>query len=151
MTIELIKQMMDSCYLAKRARDLLPALPAGVASSYIQYLEVIQTLAQQGIQAKVSDISEALSLPRPGVTRTVKSMAEKGYLEKHTSAEDGRITYITVTEKGRQLSHLFDAEYFSRMLPYMDAIPEEDAKCMVRTIEKLYVIMSERRHILDNE
>ena len=24
MTIELIKQLMDTCYLAKRARDLLP-------------------------------------------------------------------------------------------------------------------------------
>ena len=27
MTIELIKQLMDTCYLAKRARDLLPPLP----------------------------------------------------------------------------------------------------------------------------
>lgn len=100
MTVTLIKQMMDSCYLAKRARDLLPPLPADVASSYIQYLEVVENLEQQGVRVKVSDISEALSLPRPGVTRTVKAMTEKGYLEKHTSPEDGRITYLTATEKG---------------------------------------------------
>ena len=31
MTIELIKQLMDTCYLAKRARDLLPPLPDGVS------------------------------------------------------------------------------------------------------------------------
>ena len=36
MTIELIKQLLDACYLAKRAREMLPALPEGVTSSYIQ-------------------------------------------------------------------------------------------------------------------
>lgn len=30
MTIELIKQLLDACYLAKRAREMLPALPEGV-------------------------------------------------------------------------------------------------------------------------
>lgn len=27
MTIELIKQLLDACYLAKRAREMLPTLP----------------------------------------------------------------------------------------------------------------------------
>ena len=40
MTIELIKQLLDACYLAKRAREMLPALPEGVTSSYIQCLDV---------------------------------------------------------------------------------------------------------------
>lgn len=51
MTIELIKQLMDTCYLAKRARDLLPPLPDGVTSSYIQYLDVIQRLEAKGVRA----------------------------------------------------------------------------------------------------
>lgn len=82
MTIELIKQLMDTCYLAKRARDLLPPLPDGVTSSYIQYLDVIQRLEAKGVRARVSDLSDALNLPRPGVTRTVKEMERKGYLQK---------------------------------------------------------------------
>ena len=57
MTIELIKQLMDTCYLAKRARDLLPPLPDGVTSSYIQYLDVIQILEAKGVRARVSDLS----------------------------------------------------------------------------------------------
>ena len=36
MTTERIKRMMDACYLAQRARSLLPPLPKGVLSSYIQ-------------------------------------------------------------------------------------------------------------------
>ena len=48
MNIALIKRMMDACYQAKRVRDLLPALPDGVLPSFIQYLDAIQTLEQQG-------------------------------------------------------------------------------------------------------
>ena len=59
MNIALIKRMMDACYQAKRVRDLLPALPDGVLPSFIQYLDAIQTLEQQGVQVKVSDLSDA--------------------------------------------------------------------------------------------
>ena len=85
MTIETIKRMLDACYQGKRIRDMLPPLPKGVTSSYIQYLEVIQSLERNGIHVKISDISDALNLPRPGVTRTVKEMEAGGYLQKKTS------------------------------------------------------------------
>lgn len=79
MTSEIIKRMFDACYQAKRTRDMLPPLPEGVRASFIQYLDVIQSLERKGIQVKVSDLSDAMELPRPGVTRTVKEMEEKGY------------------------------------------------------------------------
>ena len=145
MTIEKIKAMFDACYLAKRSRDLLPPLPNGVTPSYIHYLDVIETLEKQDVQVKVSDISDVLNLPRPGVTRTVKEMETKGYLKKIASHNDGRVTYVTSTERGKQLSQKYNEETFNMILPYMDVISEEDAECMIRTIEKFYEIMSERR------
>ena len=82
MDSEKIKRMLDACYMAKRIRELLPKLPDGVSPAYIQYLDVIHTLQKTKEYVKVSDISDALNLPRPGVTRTVKAMEEKGYLKK---------------------------------------------------------------------
>lgn len=76
MTVENIKALLDACYQAKRARELLPELPKGVSSSYIHYLDTIERLEGQGIRVKVSDISDALNIPRPGVTRTVKEMEQ---------------------------------------------------------------------------
>ena len=81
MTTEKIKRMLDACYQAKRIRELLPALPNGVAPSYIHYLDVILALEKKEVQVKLSDISDKLNLPRPGVTRTVKEMEEKRYEE----------------------------------------------------------------------
>lgn len=53
-----------------------------VSPSYIHYLDTIEELERRGVRVKVSDISDALNLPRPGVTRTVKEMEDKGYLKK---------------------------------------------------------------------
>ena len=74
MTLENIKALLDACYQAKRARELLPELPKGVSSSYIRYLDTIEGLERQGIRVKVSVISDALNIPRPGVTRTVQKL-----------------------------------------------------------------------------
>lgn len=145
MNINTIKAMFDACYQAKRIRDLLPALPEGVTPSYIHYLDTIESLERQGTRVKVSDISNALNLPRPGVTRTVKEMEAKGYLCKHTSPRDGRITYISITEAGKQLSQRYNEQYFNRLAPFLSDISEEDASCTIQTIERFYRVMSERR------
>ena len=145
MTNEKIKRMFDACYPAKRIREMLPPLPQGVMPSYIQYMDKIQTMEKQGICVKVSDISDALNIPRPGVTRTVKEMETKGYLQKLSSPDDGRVTFITLTEAGKALSRKYNEHYFNELSSYLDDISEEDADCMIRTIGKFHEIMSERR------
>ena len=149
MTNKKIKEMLDACYQAKRIREMLPPLPQGVLPSYIQYLDMIQKLEKQGVQVKISDISDTMNLPRPGVTRTVKEMEKKGYLRKIASQDDGRVTYISVTEEGRKLFRKYDEQYFGELASDLNDISEADADCMIRTIEKFYHIMYERRKYHD--
>lgn len=145
MTIELMKKMMDACYQAKRIREMLPPLPQGVTSSYIRYLDIIQRLERKGSQVKVSALSDTLGIPRPGVTRTVKEMEDKGYLKKEISEEDRRITYLFITEQGKKLSEKYNEQVFDELLSLTQDISEEDAECTIRTIHKIYEMMSERR------
>ena len=145
MTTRNIKHLLDAFYQAKRVRELMPALPKGVTPAFIHYLDTIAALQQQGVRVKVSDISDALHIPRPGVTRTVKDMVDGGYLEKAASEEDGRVTYLTITEKGRMLSQVFDSEFFAKLAPLLADVSDEDAATTIRTIEKVYQVMSERR------
>ena len=149
MTIEMIKAMFDACYLAGRTRAMLPALSEGVTSSYIHYLDVIDSLERQGLRVRVSDIGEKLDIPRPGVTRTVKEMENRGYLRKMASEEDGRVVYITATEAGKQLSKRYNQDYFACLAPQLADISDEDAVSAIRTIEKMHRVMSERRGRLD--
>ena len=115
----------------------------------IQYLEKIQALEKQGIRVKVSDISAAMSLPRPGVTRTVKEMEKKGYLTKKPSEEDARIMYLFITDEGKKLSTKYNEQVFNALLPDLETISGEDAECTIRTIERFYQVMCERRNDLD--
>ena len=149
MTNEKIKRMFDACYQAKRIREMLPPLPPGVMPSYIQYLDVIRKLEGQGTGVKVSDISDALNIPRPGVTRTVKEMEKGGYLRKDSSDTDGRITYLTITDEGRMLSRTYNEQFFAQLTPLLAEISDGDADCTIHTIEKLYQIMSERKISLE--
>ena len=149
MTIQNIKDLLDACYQGKRVRELLPPLPRGVRPSYVQYLDVIETLESHGVRVKVSDISDTLHLPRPGVTRTVKEMEDNGYLRKIASEEDGRVTYLAITDSGKRLSQIHNAQFFAQLAPLLADISDEDAACTVRTIQKLYDVMSERSDSLE--
>lgn len=145
MEIQTIKALFDAFYQAKRIRELLPPLPKGVAPAYIHFLDTIETLERQGVPVKASDISDALRIPRPGVTRTVKEMERKGYLDKRASPTDGRVVYISLTPAGRELSRRYNEAYFQRLAPLLEDISPEDARCTIETIRRFYRVMSERR------
>ena len=144
MTNEKIKRMLDACYQAKRIREMLPPLPEGIVSSHIRYMDMIQKLQKQHDHVKVSDLSDVLNIPRPGVTRTIKEMEKKGLVQKTASPDDGRVTYLSLTDHGKEISEKYNENYFNELTPYLDDISDADADCMVQTIQKFYDIMCER-------
>lgn len=144
MTSDKIKEVMDACYLAKRVRDMLPALPGGVTSSHIHYLDKIQQLQSMKDKVRVSDISDMLGLPRPGVTKTIKDMENLGFVKKLTTKEDGRVVYIQITDAGKALIDKYVDEYFTSLSKELTDITDEEANVMIEVVEKFYAVMSER-------
>ena len=145
MKSEKVKEMLDSCYMAKRILDMLPKLPEGVLPSYVRYLETIIELEEKNQKVKVSDVSEVLNLPRPGVTRTILAMEEKGYLKKETAKHDGRVTYVTVTKEGKMIFEKYNKDYFQKLALCLNHVSNDEADCMIQTIEKFYEVMCEGR------
>ena len=145
MKSEKVKEMLDSCYMAKRILDMLPKLPEGVLPSYVRYLETIIELEEKNQKVKVSDVSEVLNLPRPGVTRTINAMEEKGYLKKETAKHDGRVTYVTVTKEGKMIFEKYNKDYFQKLALCLNHVSNDEADCMIQTQEKFYEIMCEGR------
>ena len=140
-----IKKVMDACYLAKRVRDLLPKLPNGVTSTRIHYLDTIRKLELKTANVKVSDISDELGLPRPGVTKITKDMEKLGLVEKKAAKTDGRVVFIKITVSGKDLVDKYVDQYFGELSAELDDISDEDAYNMIETIEKLYEVMKGRK------
>ena len=145
MTRDKIKKVMDACYLAKRARDLLPKLPNGVTSSHIHYLDTIRKLELKTDHIKVSDISDELGLPRTSVTKTIKDMESLGFVEKKAVENDRRVVEIKITAAGRDLVDEYVDRYFGGLSAQLDEISDRDADIMIKTIEKLYEVMRRRQ------
>ena len=145
MKSEKVKEMLDSCYMAKRILDMLPKLPEGVLPSYVRYLETIIELEEKNQKVKVSDVSEVLNLPRPGVTRTIHAMEEKGDLKKETAKHEGRVTYVTVTKDGQRIFEKYNKDYFQKLALCLNHVSNDEADCMIQTIEKFYEVMCEGR------
>ena len=146
MTGDKVREVMDACYLAKRVRDMLPKLPNGVTPYHIHYLDTIRRLESSKDGVRVSDISEELGLPRPGVTKTLKDMEKLGFIEKKTTQEDGRVVFISITAKGKDLVDKYVDQCFSELSVEFADISDADADHMIETIEKLYEVMSRRRY-----
>ena len=79
------------------------------------------------------------------MTRTVKEMEKRAISRNMRLRRTVRITYVFITEKGEELSDKYDKIITVKLLKYMDHISEEEADCMISTIEKFYKVMSERR------
>jgi len=107
-------------------------------------MDMIQELQKQKVHVRVSDLSDVLNIPRPGVTRTIKEMEKKGLVQKISSPDDGRVTYLSLTEHGKKISEKYNENYFNELIPYLDGISDADADCMIQTIQKFYDIMCER-------
>ncbi len=149
MSPENIRRVLDAFYMAKRIRDMLPPLPDGMTESYIRFLDVIQRLEEKNMHVRISDVSEALHLQRPGVTRTIKEMESRGYIRKIASGEDGRVTYITVTRAGASLSGKYNRDVFDRLSAYMPDISDAEAEAMADTIRKIYDKLSKGSVCID--
>ncbi|MFC2716482.1 MAG: MarR family winged helix-turn-helix transcriptional regulator [Stomatobaculum longum] len=133
-----IKRMMDAMYLAKRIWELQPELPDGISSAEMHVLDAVEQLSAGQKAVYVSNIAAALKLPRPGVTRAVKVLTERGYFEKETDGKDRRYVAVRLSEAGQRFYEEHDRAYFAGLKEKLGGIDASDAETMIACIEKVY-------------
>lgn len=56
----------------------------------------------------MQEIARKIHRTKPTVTILVKKLIELGYIDREKSREDSRVTYIFLTDKGKNLRPIFD-------------------------------------------
>jgi DNA-binding MarR family transcriptional regulator len=57
----------------------------------------------------MNDLALSIRRTRPTVTVLVDKLVDCGYVKRDKSSEDSRVTFISLTEKGKKLKPVFDA------------------------------------------
>lgn len=135
------REMFDAFYLAKRIWELQPELPAGLSSQSIHILDSIHQLRNQKNIVYVSDVSAFLELPRPGITKSIRQLAQMGYVEKKVDDLDHRMIQVALTSLGQTVVQTYVTDYFQSIENKLSNIPESSIHQMAQTIEQIYQIL----------
>ena len=159
MDTALIKDFFDCCRDAKKILELMPPLPQGLTPRHIQIIDTISQLEEKNGLVKISDISTALHVTRPSITRLVSELAAAGYAQKAGSVTDGRVTYVALTNKGKSCCDFYVKRYhnwvssqLTGIKPYvkryhnwvssqLTGIKPDDLICAAKTIRSFYAAL----------
>lgn len=96
---------------------------------------------RQGI--RVSELAEKLELSVPSVSRTLNHLEKKGYVTRYEGINDRRITYVCLTDKGRDILEKVDTvmrDYWGTVISRMDPVTMEH---LMDGIDEFYRVAEE--------
>ena len=82
------------------------------------------------------EIAKLLSVEKPNVTRTMKGLAERGYVEAKTG-QDKREKHMIVTTKGMEIYNEIRITVDAFEQQMLAGIPEDEQLAFIQTMQKI--------------
>ncbi len=89
-----------------------------------------------GINQK--ELKENLAVDKATVSRSIRSLINKGYLKKKSSPKDGRVNLIFLTDKAKNIKEEINDIYQQWFQKFTDEIDEKTAKTVLNTLKMMY-------------
>lgn len=140
-----LRQLVDSCFLAKRIVETLPELPHGMKPRHIHVLDAIGTIQDTQGACRVSDVSTALGITMPSITKLIQELAALKLVEKYTDEYDKRVTLLRLTLQGQKCVKHHVIDFHEKWAEELDELPDETAGEIAGVMEKLWQTMPGRR------
>lgn len=143
MTIDLVRQLLDSCFTGKKITEMMPPLPQGIKPRHIHLIEAVGLGAGEGRPVRPTDISRSWHVTKPSIVRLVRELEDMGVLSASRGGSDRRTTELHLTEKGQQYYDLYVDQYHRTLQQQLEDLDEEDCRRAVRLWQRLYQKMKE--------
>ncbi|WP_069872396.1 MarR family winged helix-turn-helix transcriptional regulator [Fusibacter sp. 3D3] len=101
----------------------------------LEYLKLIDEFEA----TTISNLAEILDLKKPTVTETVHKLQKLDCVMKHQCSMDGRIYYITLTDKGEKLARLDQRSYNYLVEKIAERLETEEIELLILLLEKLTI------------
>ncbi|MCK8823829.1 MarR family winged helix-turn-helix transcriptional regulator [Fuchsiella alkaliacetigena] len=100
---------------------------------------ILSVLYKNNGKLKMKDIAELIGKDKSTVTQLVNKLSKREYIKKQKSEEDRRITYIALTEKGKNIQTTFDSISQKLIKTAYEGFTEEETEDFLRLLKKLYL------------
>ena len=144
MTTTALKQLLDSCFTAKRVIETLPELPPGMKPRHIHVLEAVHALQEENGSCRVSDVSVRLNVTLPSVTKLVQELESRGLLEKRADSRDGRVILLVLTPEGETCFRRYVRDMHASWSASLSDISDEQVKETVHILNRLLETMPDQ-------
>lgn len=106
-----------------------------------QKINCLKEKDSEKLGVKVSELSENLHSTMPATSKMLKNLEDKGYILRITDTKDRRVVYINLTESGTAIIKNAFAEMHDLSMKAITRLGEEDAKELIRILNKFYEAM----------
>lgn len=138
-----IKKFVDAFESLTRLQKQNQTLMGIKKSEALVLLNIKYISQEKDCKITVSQISKSLSIASPTATELVKSLTDKGYLERHVNENDKRIVEIIITNSGKkkinEISKYFDA-LFSGLV---ERLGKEQSELLIELLGKVNIYFNE--------
>lgn len=97
----------------------------------ISELHLIESVGKADDQGRtISELAQDMDIARPSVTVSINKLLAKGYVSKRRCDSDGRVVYVTLTDKGHKVNAAH-SYFHSRMIREVSKELAEDEKALL--------------------
>ena len=91
-------------------------------------------------QITISELASRAKMLPSAISRTLKGLEERGYVERNVNKNDSRNTYVELTEAGRQLTEEARQTMSDFGKSVMSQVDEADMKRLISYLDNIYHI-----------
>lgn len=138
MNAKLVKELLDACFLAKKAVQTLPPLPDGFVPRHVHVIDAIHQLAETRDAVHVGDVSSLMQSTTPSVTKLIGELEKAGYVAKRGVPGDRRFVAIGLTKKGMRFYDTHIASFHATLADAFADLSEKDCRAAIAVMTALH-------------
>ena len=135
----IIKMIKDLSNYFNTIRDEL-CEPYGISS--VQAV-IILDIYYHPTENKITDICKRLHKSTNSMSPLINRLVSNGYLEKVSSKEDKRVTYVNLTKKTREITKNIAVDVSDYTWPFFEALSDEQFEKIYTALELLLEVTKE--------
>lgn len=119
----------------KQNSNLFPQMNQSESGVFLAMLQIMAEKPDAEL-FPLGELNSYLDYTRPNLSQTINKLEDKNYVERVTLKDDRRVTYIRLTEEGKEMLQEKHSSIADRMNRIKDVLGEEDINKLIELLTR---------------